>query len=147
MRSEEVQDLFPQTRNALTKRYKQTYMFVRLTRKPSYGLLRSHISKSSRMETSDLLHVAGRGWRNTLPPRGLCRQGKISPWRNGFLRWDFHRALWGESMLQKTLKLCRERPTGIYGKSQTQQGGCASQRPVGLSPLKYGRTGVHAPHL
>ena len=28
MRSEEVQDLFPQTRNALTKRYKQTYMFV-----------------------------------------------------------------------------------------------------------------------
>ena len=36
-RSEEVQDMFPQTRNAPTKRYKQTYMFVKLTRKPSYG--------------------------------------------------------------------------------------------------------------
>ena len=37
MRSEEIQDMFPQTRNAPTKRHKQTYMFVRLTRKPSYG--------------------------------------------------------------------------------------------------------------
>ena len=37
MRSEEVPDMFAQTRNALTKRYKQTYMFVKLTRKPSYG--------------------------------------------------------------------------------------------------------------
>ena len=37
MRSVEVQDMFAQTRNALTKRYKQTYMFVKLTRKPSYG--------------------------------------------------------------------------------------------------------------
>ena len=37
MRSEEVQDMFPQTRNAPTKWHKQTYMFVKLTRKPSYG--------------------------------------------------------------------------------------------------------------
>ena len=37
MRSEEIPDMFPQTRNALTKRHKQTYMFVKLTRKPSYG--------------------------------------------------------------------------------------------------------------
>ena len=35
MRSEEVQELFPQTRNALTKWHKQTYMFVRLTISPA----------------------------------------------------------------------------------------------------------------
>ena len=29
--------MFPQIRNAPTKRHKQTYMFVKLTRKPSYG--------------------------------------------------------------------------------------------------------------
>ena len=48
----------------------------------------------------------------------------------------FHRALWGESTLQRTLKLCRERPTGIFG-IKSNRGECTSERPVGLD-LKIG---------
>ena len=84
------------------------------------------------METYDLLQVAGREWRT------LCHSAdfaaKNGTWRNGFLRWDFHRALWGESTLQKTLKLCLERPTGIYGKKSNTTGGVRFPKTRGSPP-------------
>ena len=104
-----------------------------LQESPATVNIRSHISKSSRMKTSDLLHVAGRGWRNTLPPRRLCRQ--VGTCRNGFLRWDYHRALRGESTLQKTLKLCLERPTGIYGKKSNTTRGVRFPKTLWVSVL------------
>ena len=60
---------------------------------------------------------------------------------NGFLRWDCHRALWGESTLQKTLKLCRERLTGIYGIKSNKQGGVRFPKTLWVSVLKRGADG------
>ena len=89
------------------------------------------------METYDLLQVAGREWRT------LCHSADFAAKEKSLLGGTgscggIITAPYGGSQRSRKHSNCAVRgQQESTGKSQTQQGGCASQRPVGLS-LKIG---------